>query len=564
MNETKLFLLVLLLVLFMVSTSKKMLIAVTLIITGFFIYKKQYNIALIVLSALFFTSLIYNNHIETFQSKTTSSQIEEPILSTTSGQIEEPILSTTSGQIEEPILSTTSGQIEEPILSTTSGQIEEPILSTTSGPQTTKTSQALQSPQVNEVRLTQKDYAQLFFVLKALLDETYYTVNSTYIDNVIDDYQIKSVFDLSKTVLNKEKNPLYNNFLEKLSCYQSDGSVNYITCDSTNYKKIYAFCELVLVFTLDLNNIIELINRYNVMKLCELSADRSLLDPYNNQTFYGFEVIGLQYYLNEKTFARKYYDILELLELDKYLNNDLGMEHITLREKLYNYNNSNKQAVKDLNSIMVLFDYYSIFDKYVLNLEDDDYNWNLGILKSVDLNLPCWDMVSFFTDYQVKDRIIKTINKLTSVDDEFLNRGTNPENPFADEPMPANSNEGYEEEEDLFKTNLQTFGKRYKKMVDDKKNEQKALEMKLDKKLNLNHVKTNFNKTMIDIIDDLALLMTRKCDLDCSDSTNPLFSKFIFYINEVFKILTKSERMLYVGMLMVVLGIIFNFINASK
>ena len=76
---------------------------------------------------------------------------------------------------------------------------------------------------------------------------------------------------------------------------------------------------------------------------------------------------------------------------------------------------------------MVLFDYYSIFDKYVLNIEDDDYNWDLGILKSVDLNMSCWENVNFFTKYDVKDRIIKSINKLTSVDDEFLNRGSPPQ-----------------------------------------------------------------------------------------------------------------------------------------
>jgi hypothetical protein len=537
MKETKLFLLVLLLLLFMVSTNKKMLIVVTFIVTGFFIYKKKYNIALIVLSVLFFTSLVYNNHIETFQQNTDQVQTDQ----VQTGQVEEQVQ---TGQVQ-------TDQVEKNVQT---GQVEKNV----------QTGQV-----VGDIhRITLKDYNELFFVFNALLEEDYFRVNREYLDNIIDDYQVNNVFDLSNKVLNKDRNPLYNNFLEKITCREDTGSVNYITCSSNNYKKIYAFCELVLVFTLDLDKIVEIINVNNIMKICELSAKRSMLEQYNNKTSYGFELLGLEYYLNEKTFARKYYDILKLLGLDTFLNNDLGMEHITLREKLYNYNNSNKEVVKDLNSIMVLFDYYSIFDKYVLNLEDDDYNWNLGILKSVDLNLPCWEMVSFFTDYQVKERIIKTINKLTSVDDEFLNRGANPANPFSNnQTIMVNSNmadEGYEEEEDLFKTSLKTFGKRYKKMVETKKKQQKALEIKLDKKLNLNYIKEQFNKTMTNIIDDLALLMKRKCDLECNDTSNPLFAKFMFYLSEVFKILTKSERMLYVGMLMVVLGVIFNFINASK
>ena len=129
-------------------------------------------------------------------------------------------------------------------------------------------------------------------------------------------------------------------------------------------------------------------------------------------------------------------------------------------EFLENLIYSNKEVVKDLNSIMVLFDYYSIFDKYVLNIEDDDYNWDLGILKSVDLNMPCWENVNFFTKYDVKERIIKSINKLTSVDDEFLNRGNPPSNPFDESKNPNlnsinmmrnsnTANEGYVEEDDL-------------------------------------------------------------------------------------------------------------------
>ena len=69
MNQSKLFILILLLPLFMVSCSKILLIPMTLIIMAFFIKKKQYNLALIVLSVLFFASMVFNNNIEFFQLK---------------------------------------------------------------------------------------------------------------------------------------------------------------------------------------------------------------------------------------------------------------------------------------------------------------------------------------------------------------------------------------------------------------------------------------------------------------------------------------------------------------
>ena len=101
-------------------------------------------------------------------------------------------------------------------------------------------------------------------------------------------------------------------------------------------------------------------------------------------------------------------------------------------------------------------------------------------------------------------------------------------------------------------------------MYDKKKNENKQVEQRSDKKLNLKYLKENFNGKMTDIIDDLALLSQRKCALECHDTNYPIFSKATFYAGEVLKILTKKERMLYVGILLVILSIIFNFIIASK
>ena len=69
---------------------------------------------------------------------------------------------------------------------------------------------------------------------------------------------------------------------------------------------------------------------------------------------------------------------------------------------------------------------------------------------------------------------------------------------------------------------------------------------------------------MIDIINDIVQLSKYRCDLECANSTNPMFSKFIFYVGEVFKIITKEERMLFVGGLLVVISVLLNFIIASK
>lgn len=534
MNNNKLFLLVLLLVLFVISTNKILLIPVTLIVSCFFIVKKQYNIAIIVLSTLFIISMIYNNNLEFF-----SSNNENKTTHVSSTYNTNPTITTISHHHHEH-----EHKTERRVIPTSSAK--DNVVHT----------------------LKSEDYTELLFVLNSLLDNTYFKKNRKNIETIIDTYKINSIFDLSKKVLNIGKNPIYNNFLDKISCIDNNGETCFIECDNENYKKLYAFCELLLVFTLDLDKIIELINKNNIRSVCQLSAKRVILEDFDNNTSFGYEKLGVEYYLNEKSFSRKYFDILKMLELDKYVSNKPDEVHLSLREKLYNYHDGNTKEVKDLNSIMVLFDYYDIFDSYVLNLEDDDYNWNLGILKSVDLMNPCWDNVYFFTKYNVKERIINSINKLTSIDDEFLNRDENPINPYANEEESQESNTAtnniYQEEDDIFKNNLDTFRKRYKTVYEKKKQDNNDVYKKVNTKLSLTYLKHNFPVKMIDILNDIIQLSKRKCDLECDNSTNPMFSKFIFYVGEIFKIITKEERMLFVGSLLVVISILLNFIIASK
>jgi len=230
MNQSKLFILVLLLLLFIVSCSKILLIPVTLIISGFFVVKKKYNIALIVLSVLFFISLIFDNKIETFNTEQ-SKEMVAVVPTENTDRVESP----KSTQAKQP--KSTQANSED------NKQIEKPS-----------------TEKRHYHRLSIKEFSKLFFVLNSLLDQKYLEKHKMSIEEIIDNYRIKSIYDLSRTVLNREQNPRFNNFLEKITCRGKNGSVNYIECDNENYKRVYAFCELLYVYTLDLDKIIELIN----------------------------------------------------------------------------------------------------------------------------------------------------------------------------------------------------------------------------------------------------------------------------------------------------------------
>lgn len=392
----------------------------------------------------------------------------------------------------------------------------------------------------SEHSMTMENYKETFFVLNSLLENDYLEKNKENIEKILIEYKINNLFDLSINILNKDENVIYNNLLEKITCIDKNGRTNYIQCNNINYTKLKGFSELYLVYTLEIDKIIELINVHNIYALCDLTAKKYLLKDGEIETY---QYYGLQYYINEKSFNDKYFEILKLLGLTNELNNQT-----MIRETLYNYNDKNKRLAKDLNSIMVLFDYYKIFDEILLNYDEMEVNWELIILKSVDLNQPYWDTISYFSMYEVKEKIIRAINKFTKT------------------------------EEDIFSIEFAEKCKKYKKEIEaeEKEEEYKILPKETEenqcnddkefvvlKDLSIEYILKNFSVKIVDIINDMIQLFNRRCAVDCPENESK-FGIYIFYFKEISKILSKDERLFFVGILVAIVGIILNFIDLSN
>ena len=158
--------------------------------------------------------------------------------------------------------------------------------------------------------MTMDNYQKTFFVLNSLFEGEYLEKNKEEIEQILVEYKINNLFDLGFNILNKENNVIYNNFLEKITCIKENGETNYLDCNNTNFNKLKGFAELNMVFCLEIEKIVELINVHKIHQLCDLAAKRYLLNDGEIQTY---QFTGLQYYLNEKTFNYKYYEILKIL-----------------------------------------------------------------------------------------------------------------------------------------------------------------------------------------------------------------------------------------------------------
>ena len=326
----------------------------------------------------------------------------------------------------------------------------------------------------DELVLSTQSYSELSLILRSLLDTTYLENNKESIDNIIEKYNIKDIFNLSDSIINKKSLVKYNNFLEKITCIKNndENNINYLDCDNENFDKIKIFSELIRIYTFSIEYVLKLINNYKIRQLCDIENHLKVLI---NKGQFGYEYNGYMVYINKLSINNKYYKLLELLELDKLLKNQ--NTNIPIKDRLYNYVDDNTKVSKDLNSLVVMFDYYKILDSVKLFNEEDDYDWDYSILRNIDLNKNYWD-ISFFKEYKIKELIINKINELTKDDKNIFKHELN--NKYK---KPSN-------EEKLIQQ-AQIDKNEYKIVEDnyDKKESQEFLE-----KLNLKKIKKNLQK----------------------------------------------------------------------
>ena len=372
---------------------------------------------------------------------------------------------------------------------------------------------------------------EVYYVLNSLLTETYFKKNRENIERVIRDYEINDVFSLADKILNVEKDKRYHNFLERITCIEKN-KINYTRCDNINYKKLYAFSELNKVYTFSIEFVVELINKHKIYRLCDVPEN-----ILKNKAQYGYEYNGYLFYLNRFSLSDKFYKLLELLELDKLLLNQ--NKTIPLQERLYNYVDKDHTVSKDLNSLIVLFDYYKILDDIRINNEEEDFDYDYSLLRNIDLNQNYWSDNYYFKKYRVKSKIIDSINRLTLDDKDIFSHELN---------------------EKYAKRDRSEIREEFKVM--DSEQEETASNSEFLSTLNLASIKNNFVKTFIDIIEEILVICNEGCKID--GNQNYYLGTLNYYFANIIKVFIKDGRMFYVGIFVIFLSMMMYFIETSK
>ena len=304
------------------------------------------------------------------------------------------------------------------------------------------------------------------------------------------------------------------------------------------YSKIYLFSNKTIFKLLDKGI-------YDIKKLSEN------LDYIDDK-----QKLGYNYYIFKKSIDDRYFIILKNLNLYKHLN-----------KNLVSYSDV---EVKEMYEMMILFEYYEL----------------LGIKKSVDDNgniIPN-NIINFSVTEGIDGWVFKILEKIKGhnwTDEVFVKHDIKQ---LASDKI-TTIKENYKYTLNNIETGKIDFGeindhkdlsyndtiKKYEKELFDK--EYKTIEM-LNGEVNKGGTAENYNllnnlgkdtsNTLLNMLDEMIVLFSNKIEHSDMQYNDNVWDNYLYYFNKIVKIIFKDGRILYLGVLMIILSIVFMFINLTK
>lgn len=447
--------------------------------------------------------------------------------------------------------------------------------------------------------LTAKDYEELFFVLKTLVNFNYEDIRTVIIED-----DLNSVFDLSKRII-KENKP---NKLFRLNVRfetNDDGSVLLTdnTIKKTNIEiedyltnpKMIAFADLIQIPGFSLDLIVKLINVYKIPKLTE-SSYPLIIEALNIENENKpIETLGLKYFVDKETIEDSYFEFFMYLlseniyvkgktleELKVSLNPTLQNSTFSFMEKIQIALKSHNRMIKELNTLLVLFKHYEMITKLdIITLEDlvknksmlenrvlNDVNKSalmnvqkeidslfLSTLNSYDLDNDIFN-IDIFKEYEILSLIKGKMNKAREekVESNLINFG-----------------KGEEKKKENKNTQFEQFLKREEYITIEKLNElsnKQESEKVETNAASIFNIRDNLSKTINNIIEEMTLLLNNSNNYNAIDKhkleSNSMADTYLYYFKNIMAIVTKEGRLLYSGLIILLIALLVFFIEISS
>ena len=388
------------------------------------------------------------------------------------------------------------------------------------------------------IELTLKNFKELGFVFNAL-----FKMGETDMRKILKKYCIEDLFGLKNYI------EYYRN--------QADSEI-----DTSNWaysEKAQTLSKLVPIYTLTPEDMVTLINREKIT-YTQLEKDKVL-----RSRIFGIDSLtnlSMEYYFNDKKLTKKHYKIITTLGLDNLLPEAIKENVTTLliTRRYYDYN------IKDVVGIAILFEHlgYINDEDITADWSSDDANgdeWVKIKLIQIDLADNLFLNNELFKQHSVKRKIEKFLSKIEQEEKDRIARETiDFSKPFSEQ----------QQEKQLFEAR--------NKIKDDKISEYHSeIVEKMDSDeddivsdvtVNFNNVDTlikKSNSTLTGVLDEIQVLYTNVSNTNYAPGSrvNNMLTKYLVFVKELMNILTRDQRMLFVGLFLMIIAVIFSMIEVN-
>ena len=388
------------------------------------------------------------------------------------------------------------------------------------------------------IELTLKNFKELGFVFNAL-----FKMGETDMRKILKKYCIEDLFGLKNYI------EYYRN--------QADSEI-----DTTNWaysEKAQTLSKLVPIYTLTPEDMVTLINREKIT-YTQLEKDKVL-----RSRIFGIDSLtnlSMEYYFNDKKLTKKHYKIITTLGLDNLLPEAIKENVTTLliTRRYYDYN------IKDVVGIAILFEHlgYINDEDITADWSSDDANgdeWVKIKLIQIDLADNLFLNNELFKQHSVKRKIEKFLSKIEQEEKDRIARETiDFSKPFSEQ----------QQEKQLFEAR--------NKIKDDKISEYHSEivekmdadedDIVSDVTFNFNNVDTlikKSNSTLTGVLDEIQVLYTNVSNTNYAPGSrvNNMLTKYLVFVKELMNILTRDQRMLFVGLFLMIIAVIFSMIEVN-
>lgn len=317
--------------------------------------------------------------------------------------------------------------------------------------------------------------------------------------------------------------------------------------------------DLYHIYNFSIQNVNIIINR-NKLDFSKIADGKFIISEYGIDSI---QKLSLDYFLQNKKFVDKQFKILEFLDILK--SDDKLVEKIRGLKPAELYYN---QRIKELCSLMVCFENYNIITSNDLKTRypRGDLNgdkWVIQTLEQVKLDDFNINTDSLFKKYNIKNLIIEKLKKNEEDKTEEI------KSKLVDFSKPGsllfeqlNNQDSFETNRDLQNREIKEYEKFIVNNSTDESTETKKAFTEL---ADVNKIRDNTVGTLNSIVDDTRKLITDVGEYKTSDKTmKGYFEKYIKLFTGFVDILVKEQRAFFVGIILIVLSIITNFIEVTR